>query len=299
MTGPADRNSDTELASGHWRLIREEVREGPMQMALDEVAAETAADGGPSTIRVYSWPDVLSLGYQQHPDSVDWAACDRHGVGVTRRQTGGGGIYHDNVGDISYSIAVPATAVSGDLLTSYEQLCEPVIQALERSGVAAEFASQERPAVHEPACYLRAVNPAHDIVVDGKKVSGNAQYRQREAVVQHGSVSYSNHPEQHLATFVAEIDEAAFRDRVTSIVAETEVNQSYGQAPENGDVNGNNPGPAGSGLARETVVETLEETLTEWADAEAGSWTDEELSRAKSLAAEKYGDEDWVRKRTQ
>lgn len=299
MTESVDRTPNTDLAAGQWRLIREEVREGPMQMALDEVAAETAADGGPWTIRVYSWPDVLSLGYHQDPDSVDWAACDRHAVGVTRRQTGGGGIYHDTVGDISYSIAVPGTAVSSDLLTSYEQLCEPVIQALERLGVAAEFASKERPAVHEPACYLRAVNPAHDIVVDGKKVSGNAQYRQRDAVVQHGSLSYRTHPEQHLATFVADIDESAFRDRVTSIEAETSVEGSHGQDREHGELKQDSGDSAGSGLARETVVETLEATLAEWAGAEVEAWTDEELSRARSLAAEKYGNKDWVRNRKQ
>ncbi|MFT4945531.1 MAG: lipoate-protein ligase A, partial [Halovenus sp.] len=37
----------SDLADGEWRLIREEARSGPMQMALDEVAAETAATGGP------------------------------------------------------------------------------------------------------------------------------------------------------------------------------------------------------------------------------------------------------------
>lgn len=297
MTVSVNGTPSSGLRAGPWRLIREEVREGPMQMALDEVAAETAADGGPWTIRVYSWPNVLSLGYHQDPDSVDWAACDRHAVGVTRRQTGGGGIYHDKVGDISYSIAVPATAVSGDLLTSYEQLCEPVIQALERVGVAAEFASQERPAVHEPACYLRAVNPAHDIVVDGKKVSGNAQYRQRDAVIQHGSLSYSTHPEQHLATFLADIDESVFRDRVTSIEAETDLEGSQVGDADNGEWKRDTGGPTGSGLARKTVVETLEETLRAWVDAEGGAWTDEELSRARSLAAGKYGSEDWIRNR--
>ncbi|MFD1688676.1 lipoate--protein ligase family protein, partial [Halolamina salifodinae] len=37
----------TDHADREWRLIREEARPGPLQMALDEVAAETAAAGGP------------------------------------------------------------------------------------------------------------------------------------------------------------------------------------------------------------------------------------------------------------
>ncbi|MFB6177427.1 MAG: lipoate--protein ligase family protein, partial [Halobaculum sp.] len=43
------------LADREWRVIREDTRRGPMQMALDEVAAETAADGGPRTVRLYRW----------------------------------------------------------------------------------------------------------------------------------------------------------------------------------------------------------------------------------------------------
>ena len=40
-------------------------------------------------------------------------------------------------------------------------------------------------------------------------------------------------------------------------------------------------------------------TLADWADAHEGSWTDDELERARERAAEKYADDDWVRRRTQ
>ena len=55
----------TDIFDREWRLVREEKRSGPMNMALDEVAAETAARGGPRTLRVYQWdPATLSLGYR-------------------------------------------------------------------------------------------------------------------------------------------------------------------------------------------------------------------------------------------
>jgi lipoate-protein ligase A len=131
----------TDLADREWRLVREEARPGPMQMALDEVAARTAAEGGPRTVRVYRWePSTLSLGYRQEPGTVDWAFCADHAIDVTRRPTGGGGIYHDAVGDISYTIAVPADEVPGELLDCYELLCSPVLAAFERMGVDATFA---------------------------------------------------------------------------------------------------------------------------------------------------------------
>ena len=60
-----------------WRRICEEARPGPLQMALDEVAAETAGAGGPATLRTYRWePGCLTLGRHQDPDTVDWAVIE-------------------------------------------------------------------------------------------------------------------------------------------------------------------------------------------------------------------------------
>lgn len=269
---------DVALEELEWRLVAEQARPGPTQMALDEIAAETAADGGPATVRVYRWePSCLSLGYRQEPGTVDWEFCRREGIDVTRRQTGGGGIYHDNWGDVSYSIAVPAGAVPGDLLDCYHLLCEPVLEALSRMGVDAEFAPEERPAIHEPACYLRALHPAHDVVAGGRKLSGNAQYRRHDAVIQHGSITFESLPARHLETFADPgTSPARFRERTTDVASETD-----------------RPG----GRSREEAVETLASTLAEWVDATPGSWTDAELERARERVETKYGAGAWVRER--
>jgi len=143
-----------------------------MQMALDEVAAETAAAGGPSTVRTYRWdPSCLTLGYRQDPETVDWAFCEREGIDVTRRQTGGGGIYHDAYGDVAYSIAVPAADVPGKLLDCYHLLCEPVLDAFDRLGIDAGYVEASMPELYHPACYLRELHPAHDVVA-GSEADG-------------------------------------------------------------------------------------------------------------------------------
>ncbi|WP_336326242.1 lipoate--protein ligase family protein [Halovenus sp. HT40] len=265
----------TDLADRKWRLVTEERHPGPMQMALDEVAAETAAAGGPRTLRLYRWdPSTLSAGYRQSAESIDWEYCEREGITVTRRQTGGGGIYHDVDADISYSIIAPAEELPGDLMDSYELLCEPILDAFDRMGVDAAFAEAEQDAIYQPACYLRAIHPAHDILAGGRKISGNAQYRQRDAVIQHGSLSYSRNVDRHLGVFATEeIAAEQFAERVTSIREQ-------------------------SGIDRPTAVNRLETALAEWADAEVGTWTDEELNRAREIAAEKYDSEKWNRERT-
>jgi lipoate-protein ligase A len=262
------------LAGREWRLIREEARPGPVQMALEEVAAETAAAGGPRTVRVYRWePSTLSLGYRQDPETVDWECCREHGVTVTRRPTGGGGIYHDSTGDISYSIVAPESELPGDLLSCYERLCAPVLDAFDRLGVDAAFAEEELPAIHQPACYLRAVHPAHDVLAGGSKISGNAQYRQRDAVIQHGSLSYALAVDSHLGVFATdEVSRETFRGRVTSIREQ-------------------------AGVARSRAVDALESALADWADATEGEWTDAELARARKIAERKYESERWTRNR--
>jgi len=262
------------LADREWRLIRAEARDGPMQMALEEIAAETAASGGPRTVRAYQWsPSTLSMGYRQEAESVGWAFCEHEGIDVTRRQTGGGGIYHDEFGDISYSIVAPADELPGDLMDCYEVLCEPILDAFHEMGVDAQFVPEEHPALHEPACYLRALHPAHDMVASGRKIAGNAQYRTRDAVIQHGSLSYALAPERHLGVFAAPgVDEAAFRERVTSIHEE-------------------------SGIDREAAVAAVEDALASWCDATEGEWTDGELEAARELAEEKYATDEWTRER--
>lgn len=266
-----DGTSTTEWAS-EWRLIREECRPGPEQMALDEVAVETAAQHGLGTVRVYRWPDTLSLGYTQSGDTVDWTGCRENEIAVTRRQTGGGGIYHDEVGDISYSIAVPASGVPGDLHETYQQLCEPLVGALEAVGLDARFAETHKPPAYEPSCYLRSVNPAHDILLEGKKVSGNAQYRQQKAVLQHGSLSFDIDADRHLRGFETDVDAETFRSRVTGVANQTNI-------------------------SRNSMVSALEKSLQEWADATPGSWRDQEYDRMATLVSEQYGNDDWIRGR--
>ncbi len=121
---------------------------------------------------------------------------------MTRRQTGGGGIYHDTYGDISYSITAPAAEFPSDLLDAYHELCAPILDAFDRMGVDARFVDSEAEALYTPSCYLRSLHPAHDIVAGGKKISGNAQYRRKDAVIQHGSLTYSVLADRHLSTFV-------------------------------------------------------------------------------------------------
>jgi lipoate-protein ligase A len=261
-----------------WRLIIEEELDGSSAMAFDEVAAETVASGGPATVRLYRWvPSTVTLGYGNDADVVDWAFCDSHGIHVTRRPTGGGAIYHDTTGDVAYSIVAPAESFPGDVTESYRQLLQPVLSAFESVGVDVDFAADTSEPIWEPLCYLLGLDPAHDLVgPDGRKVAGNAQYRTREAIVQHGSLTYAVDAKTHLGCFSdPPVTPETFQERVCGAV----------EFADEGE------------LSRSRFVDVLERTLAEWAAAHPGTWTAEERARAEEIREKKYANDEWVRRR--
>ena len=274
-----------------WRLIPEKMLDGASSMAADEVATETVAAGGPATVRVYRWvPSTLSLGYGNDPDIVDWGFCEDVGVTVTRRPTGGGAIYHDSAGDVAYSIIAPVEAFPGDITESYRELLDPIIDAFERFGVDVTFADADRAAVWSPACYLRELDPAHDLVgPDGRKIAGNAQYRTSDAIVQHGSLSFDVASEGHIECFDdSPVGPTEFEDHVCGALEFVE----YDPVVETSAMS-----LAGYDLQRSRFVGALEDALGEWADAEEGEWTEAETARAAEIADGKYRADAWVEDR--
>ena len=145
------------------------------QMALDEVLLEAVASGrSPPTLRLYTFsPTSVTIGYFQGLSrSVRLGEAERLGVPVVRRFTGGGAVVHAEDGELTYSIATLAEGSLRDVEESYRVICGAVVDALRHMGVAAEY------------------SPPNDVVVGGRKVSGNAQARRRGALLQHGTILY-------------------------------------------------------------------------------------------------------------
>lgn len=254
-----------------WRVIEEHGFPGSLQMALEEVIAEDVARGAPALVRTFRWdPSTLSMGYGQDHSTVDRSFCATNGIEITRRQTGGGGIYHDHHADISYSIVLPATAVAGDLLTAYHTLCEPLISFFHSIGIDADYADSTYSSIYRPACFLRDIHPAHDLLVDGRKISGNAQYRQHDVVIQHGSILFEGATADHLGVFDSPgVDGATFERRTTTIRDHVDI-------------------------SREQAIEELTDALRDWSGGRVDDWSTDEVDRARALADTKYADDEWL-----
>ena len=158
-----------------WRIMGLDVNDAYMNMAIDEAICRLRSeDKSPNTIRLYRWkPSAVSIGYFQIVDQeVDLEACKHLGVDIVRRMTGGGAVYHSYEGEVTYSVIVNQDhpKIPRDILMSYKVICSGIVMAMEDLGIKASF------------------KPINDIEVNGKKISGNAQTRRRNVVVQHGTI---------------------------------------------------------------------------------------------------------------
>jgi lipoate---protein ligase len=162
-----------------WRLLPLETNNAAMNMAIDEaILTSRIANQVPNTLRFYRWkPSAVSIGKNQNPQAeVYLNACKQLGVDVVRRISGGGTVYHDYEGEVTYSvIAKTADLGSADITSVYAKIYEAVQAALELLSIKADFSSGD-------------AKNCPNMTVKGKKISGSSQAITRGVVLQHGTV---------------------------------------------------------------------------------------------------------------
>lgn len=177
-----------------WRFLNTGRADAASNMAIDEALLLTHEAGAtPPTLRVYSWDvPTLSLGYaQKTSQEVDQAGCQRHGVAIVRRPTGGRAVLHDR--EVTYSVVLPTSLFHqrNTLTEHYRCIGMALADALQRLGVPVHLErARWRPGrqreTTSPACF--AVLARYELSVAGKKIVGSAQKRLQRALLQHGSI---------------------------------------------------------------------------------------------------------------
>jgi len=155
-------------------------------MALDEALMARARRTGESVLRVYAWSrPTLSLGRNQRALGVyrDDALASAD-IDVVRRPTGGRALLHHR--EVTYSVTAPSTADS--LGAAYERINEILICALHTLGVRVRVAAPAERAATPTSLPCFAEPARGELTVDGRKLVGSAQWRDRGAMLQHGSI---------------------------------------------------------------------------------------------------------------
>jgi len=112
----------------------------------------------------------ISVGrFQRIEDTVNSEYVKRNDISVVRRVSGGSNIYSDEK-QLTYSVIVSRNRLPASRDGSFAVICGCVVNALKALGIDGEH------------------KPVNDILVNGKKISGGAQARTADAVLQHGSI---------------------------------------------------------------------------------------------------------------
>jgi lipoyl(octanoyl) transferase len=187
-----------------WRLIDAGPLDGPGNMALDEALLGCFdPQSCPPVLRLYGWePPALSVGrYQDAAAALDLDLCAADGVSVVRRMTGGGIIYHAR--ELTYSI-VCAPEHIGETVgvkDGFRLLCSFLLGTYQRLGLDSAFATDRNHAgaqLGQRTAFCFAGKEEFDVLVNGRKIGGNAQRRLRGAILQHGSIPLESRVQQGL-----------------------------------------------------------------------------------------------------
>ena len=156
----------------------------------------------PETVFLFwrTTPTLMVGKYQNVLEEINKPYADAHGIRLVRRMSGGGTIYTD-LGGWQFSFIQHKQA--GEI--EFHEYIVPVVDALRDMGVDAAF------------------NGRNDLTIDGKKFSGNAQYRLGDCIVHHGSLLFDTNIGQMVASTTVDSYKIlsksikSVRDRVTNI----------------------------------------------------------------------------------
>ncbi|MDO8428912.1 MAG: biotin/lipoate A/B protein ligase family protein [Candidatus Diapherotrites archaeon] len=244
-----------------WRVVKLEEHSAELNMAIDEAVCEFVANGkSKATIRFYKWkPSAVSIGYfQSLEDEVDVRLCKDLGFDFVRRRTGGGAVYHDAKGEITYSVIAPEKIFPKGITESYHVICGWIVDSLNELGITAEF------------------KPINDIITHGKKISGNAQTRRNGVLLQHGTILYDLDVETMFR--LLKVPKEKISDKMISDVKQ--------RVTSIRDIKGDS-------VSEMNVAAALEKGFTNGKEFEYGKWTKEELVRAHELVKERYSKQEW------
>ncbi|HOE39993.1 MAG TPA: lipoate--protein ligase [Bacteroidales bacterium] len=114
-------------------------------------------------------PAIIIGKHQNAFEEINADYVKKHNINVVRRISGGGAVYHD-LNNLNYTII--SNEEKGDDF-DFKTFSQPVIDTLKELGVTAEFSGR------------------NDILIDGKKICGNAQAYIKGRIMHHGCLLFN------------------------------------------------------------------------------------------------------------
>ncbi|MFP4665043.1 MAG: lipoate--protein ligase [Bacteroidales bacterium] len=134
-------------------------------------------------------PAIIVGKFQNTLAEINREYVEKNEIRVVRRLSGGGAVYHDE-GNLNFSFHMP---YKGEDFADFKKFTRPVVDLLNEMGVPAELKGR------------------NDLVVDGKKFSGNAKMVYKNKLLQHGTILFDSH--MRILSDALKVNPLKFKDK--------------------------------------------------------------------------------------
>ncbi len=155
----------------------------PFYLAMEEYVAREKWTGYDAFFMWQVDPTVIFGRNQLIENEVNLDYCQQHGIGMYRRKSGGGCVYADR-GNVMFSYITGEQGVN----FTYGRYISLITSMLQRLGVPATASGR------------------NDVLVEERKVSGNAFYRLPGRSIVHGTMLYDTNMQHMLAAITPEAE---------------------------------------------------------------------------------------------
>lgn len=183
------------------RLVNLESISPYFNLAAEEYFLQQTSE---NIVMLWQNDNTIVIGrYQNTIAEINAEYVEKKKINVVRRLTGGGAVFHD-IGNVNFTFIKNIN--DEDKAIDFSNFLKPILAAIRQLGVPAEFSGR------------------NDIVVDGKKISGNAMAFFKNRVLEHGTLLFSS--EQTDIASALKADPLKFTDKAVKSVRKRVANIS-------------------------------------------------------------------------
>lgn len=172
-----------------------------INLALEEYILQNFGEKDTYLLFYINKPSIIIGRNQNTIEEINTNYVDENGIKVVRRLSGGGAVYHDE-GNLNFSFI---TKDDGESFQDFAKFTQPVVEALNNLGVPAELKGR------------------NDLLADGRKISGNAQFSTKGRMFSHGTLMFDSEIENVVSALNVKMEKIeskgikSIRSRVANI----------------------------------------------------------------------------------